>query len=162
MISIELALPAFISGVLLLWKGSDVLVEGTSRTAIQLGISSLIISVVVVGFGTSAPEFAVSIGAAINNNSDISFGNIIGSCVANLILVLGISACIKPIKIKPSIVRREYLLVCGATFILLISSYLGLLDTYRVFGGIIFLILFVAFVTYFIICAKKERDKKIK
>jgi cation:H+ antiporter len=160
--SSAIAIPAFIIGVVLLWKGSDALVDGTSKTAVQLGISSLIISVVVVGFGTSAPEFAVSIGAAINNNSDISFGNIIGSCVANLLLVLGLSACIRPIKIKPRIVRREYLLVCGATFILLLSSYLGLLDSYRIFGGFIFLILFVAFITYFIICAKKERDKKKK
>jgi len=162
MISILLAIPAFIIGVILLWKGSDILVEGTSKTAVQFGISSLIISVVIVGFGTSTPEFAVSIGAAINNNSNISLGNIIGSCIANLLLVLGVSAFIRPIKIKPSIVRREYLLVFGATFILLISSYLGLLDRYRLLGGVIFLILFIAFVIYFIICAKNERDKKIK
>ncbi len=161
MISIILAIPAFVVGVLLLWKGSDALVEGTSKTAVQLGVSSLIISVVIVGFGTSAPEFAVSIGAAINNNSDISLGNIIGSCVANLLLVLGISAFVRPIKIKPGIVRREYLLVFGATIILLISSYLGLLDEYRLLGGVIFLILFAAFVIYFIICAKNERDKNM-
>ena len=154
MISIILVILAFCIGVLLLWKGSDALVEGTSKTAAQLGVSSLIISVVIIGFGTSAPEFAVSIGAAINNNSDISMGNIIGSCVANLLLVLGISAFVRPIKIKPSIVRRDYLLVFGATIILLISSYLGLLDEYRLLGGVILLILFAAFVIYFIICAK--------
>lgn len=162
MISIILALPAFVIGIILLWKGSDVLVDGTSKTAVQFGISSLLISVIIVGFGTSAPEFAVSIGAAIQNNSDISLGNIIGSCVANLLLVLGVSAFVKPIKIKPSIVRREYLLVLGATIILLIFSYLDLLDTHRLIGGVFFIILFTAFIVYFIICAKNERNNKNK
>ena len=99
MISITLAIPAFLLGVFLLWKGSDKLVDGTSKIAAQIGISTLIISVILVGFGTSAPEFAISVGAAYQNNSEISLGNIIGSCVANLLLVLGIASIIKPIKI---------------------------------------------------------------
>ena len=160
MIPIILALPAFIIGVLLLWKGSDILVDGTSKTAIHLGISSLIISVIIVGFGTSAPEFAISVGAAIQNNSDISLGNIIGSCIANLFLVLGIASIIRPIKIKKNIIRREFLIMLGATVILLISAYFGLLDEYRWFGGIFFLIFFVIFVTFFIMCAKNERNKQ--
>ena len=70
-----LAIPVFIFGVILLWKGSDILVDGTSKTAAHIGISTLIISVILVGFGTSAPEFAISVGAAIQKNSDISLGN---------------------------------------------------------------------------------------
>lgn len=158
MIPIILALPAFILAVILLYKGSDILVDGTSRTAAHLGVSSLIISVILVGFGTSSPEFAISVGAAIQNNSDISLGNIIGSCVANLLLVLGIASVVKPIKIKKGIIRREMPIMLGATFILLISSILGLLDEFHYFGGVLFLILFAAFVFYFIRCAKKERD----
>ena len=92
MITFTLAIPAFIIGVILLWKGSDILVDGTSKTAAQLGVSALIISVILVGFGTSAPEFAISVGAAYQNNSDISLGNVIGSCIANLLLVLGIAS----------------------------------------------------------------------
>jgi len=162
MIPIVLALPVFIVGVLFLWKGSDILVDGTSKTAMQLGISSLIISVILVGFGTSAPEFAISVGAAVQNNSDISLGNIIGSCVANLLLVLGFAAIIRPIKIKKSIMKREYPIMLGATVVLLFSSFFGLLDAYRWIGGVVFLILFAAFVVYFVICAKKERDIRKK
>ena len=162
MIPDVLALPALIIGVVFLWKGSDILVEGTSKTAVHLGISSLIISVILVGFGTSAPEFAISVGAAIQNNSDISLGNIIGSCVANLLLVLGIAAIIRPIKIKKGIVRREFSIMLGATAVLLISSFFGLLDKHHWIGGILFLVLFWAFVTYFVLCAKKERNDKRK
>jgi len=157
-----LAIPAFIFGVILLYKGSDILVDGTVKTALQLGISALIISVILVGFGTSAPEFAISVGAAIQNSPDssgISLGNIIGSCIANLMLVLGISAIIKPIDVSKGIIRRELPVMLGATVVLVVSSFVGLLDDYRVFGGILFLILFVVFIWFFIRCAKKERVK---
>jgi cation:H+ antiporter len=153
-----LALPAFILGVILLWKGSDVLVEGTSKTAAQLGISTLIISTIIIGFGTSAPEFAVSVGAAIQKNSNISLGNIIGSCIANLLLVLGVASIVRPIKINKAVTKREYPIMLGATFVLLFSSFFGLLDTHHWLGGIFFLILFAIFIVYFIICAKNEKN----
>lgn len=161
MIPFVLAIFAFIIGVILLWKGSDILCEGTSKTAAQLGVSALIISVLLVGFGTSAPEFAISVGAAFQNNSEISLGNIIGSCIANFLLVLGVASVIKPIKIKKGIIRREAPIVLGATIILVVTAFLGLLDEYHVIGGIIFLILFALFIYFFIICAKNERYKAI-
>jgi cation:H+ antiporter len=162
MISFALAIVAFIIGVILLWKGSDIICEGTSKTAARLGVSTLIISVLLVGFGTSSPEFAISVGAAFQNNSEISIGNIIGSCIANLLLVLGVASVIKPIKIKKGIIKREAPIMLGATVILLISSFFGLLDEYHVFGGFIFLIFFFLFIYYFIRCAKNERFKSIK
>jgi cation:H+ antiporter len=162
MISIIFALIAFIFGIFLLWKGSDILCEGTTKTAVQLGISAMIISVLLVGFGTSSPEFAISVGAAYQNNSEISLGNIIGSCVANLLLVLGISSIIRPIKIKKGVIRREAPIMLGATIFLLFASVLGLLDDYNVIGGVLFLILFIIFVYFFIHCAKKERANFIK
>ena len=158
MIHISLAIPVFIGGVLLLWKGSDILVEGTSKTAAKLGVSSLIISLIIVAFGTSAPEFAISVGAAIQNKADISFGNIIGSCIANILLVLGISAIISPIKIKKTIIKREMPIIFGATIILFLFSIFGLFsEKYHIYSGIIFIILFSIFIYYFINCAKKER-----
>ena len=162
MISLELAIPAFIIGVIFLWKGSDILVQGTSKAAAQLGVSTLIISVLLVGFGTSAPELAISAGAAYQGNSEISLGNIIGSCVANLLLVLGIASIIRPIKIKKRVIKREAPIMLGATVFLLVAAYFGLLDKYHLFGGIIFLILFVLFVYFFICCARKERDNSKK
>lgn len=162
MISITLAIPAFIIGVIFLWKGSDVLVEGTSKAAAHIGVSTLIISVLLVGFGTSAPEFAISVGAAYQGNSEISLGNVIGSCVANLLLVLGIASIIRPIDIKKGIIKREAPIMLGATVVLLIASYLGLLDKYHLFGGVIFLVLFFLFVYFFICCARKERNNSKK
>jgi len=162
MLSISLAIPAFIAGVVFLYKGSDILVDGTSKTAMRLGISSLIISVILVGFGTSAPEFAISVGAAAQNEADISIGNIIGSCIANLFLVLGLSAVIRPISVNKCIFKREFFIVLLTTIILVIFSYFGLLDNYHVFGGIVFLLLFSAFIYFFFRCAKKERAKSQK
>ncbi|UCH72108.1 MAG: calcium/sodium antiporter, partial [Thermoplasmatales archaeon] len=152
-----------IVGIILLWKGSDMLVDGTSKIALQLGVSTLIVSVLLVGFGTSSPEFAISVGSAIQNDPDsagISLGNIIGSCVANLLLVLGVAAIIKPISIKKSIIKREAPIMLIATIIFLILSFSNLLDEYHFIGGIIFLISFSAFLLYFIKCAKKERENK--
>jgi cation:H+ antiporter len=154
-----LAIPAFIGGVIVLYKGSDILVDGTSKTAAKLGVSTLIISVLLVGFGTSAPELAISVGAAIQNDSGISLGNIIGSCIANLFLILGLSAIIRPIKINKGIIRRELPIVLGVTIVLLLFSYANMLDNLHIYGGIIFLILFALFIIYFIQCANKEKNK---
>lgn len=157
MIDVVLSIPAFIIGIVFLWKGSDILVEGTSNTAAKLGISSIIISLIIVAFGTSAPEFAISFGAALQNRADISLGNIIGSCIANIFLVLGISSIIKPIKIKKSIIRRELPIFVSAAIILFLFSFFGLLDNYHYLGGLIFLIFFILFIFYFVQCARKER-----
>ena len=162
-----LAIPAFIIGVLFLYKGSDILVDGTVKTAAQLGISALIISVLLVGFGTSSPEFAISVGAAaqetglpVGEQTGISLGNIIGSCIANLLLVLGISSFVRPIKIKRGIIRREVLILVGATIVLVVCAYFSILDKYHIYGGILFIILFALFVWFFICCARKERVEK--
>jgi cation:H+ antiporter len=159
MIDIILAIPVFIIGIILLWKGSDILVEGTSKTAAGLGVSALIISLIIVAFGTSAPEFAISVGAAFQGRADISLGNIIGSCVANILLVLGLSAIIRPLQIKKSIIKREMPILVCATVILFFFSFFGLLDSpHHLIGGIIFLIFFSMFIFYFLNCAKKERN----
>ncbi|KYK29541.1 hypothetical protein AYK20_05205 [Thermoplasmatales archaeon SG8-52-1] len=157
-----LAIPIFLGGVIILYKGSDILVDGTSKTAAKLGVSTLIISVLLVGFGTSAPELAISVGAAIQNDSGISLGNVIGSCIANLFLILGLSALIRPIKINKGIIGREMPILLGATFVLLFSSYANLFDNMHVFGGIIFIILFIMFILYFVQCAKREKIKNKK
>jgi cation:H+ antiporter len=166
MLSISLAIIVFLVGVILLYKGSDILVDGTTHIAAQLGVSSLIISVVVVAFGTSAPEFAISFGAALQDyigvvegGADISVGNIIGSCVANLLLVIGISAVIRPIKIHKGIIRRELPILILVTIILLLFNLVGLLDHFHMLGGILFLVFFILFIFYFIRCARKERIK---
>lgn len=159
-----LAIPVFIVGILLLYKGSDILVEGTSKTAAAIGVSSIIISVIIVAFGTSAPELAISTGAAVQNQPAISIGNIIGSIIANLLLVLGISAIIKPIPIKDSTIKRDFPIMLLSAFIFVVFSYFGLLDGYHFIGGFLFLCFFVMFIYFFYKCAKKERknEKRFK
>jgi len=154
-----IAIPFFIIGVLVLYKASDMLIDGTVKTALQIGVSTLIISVLLVGFGTSAPEFAISVGAAIQSQNAISLGTIIGSVIANILLVLGISAIIKPINVKKGIIGRELAIMICAAVVLAVSSFLGLLDDYRFIGGILFLSLFAIFIWFFINCAKNERVK---
>jgi cation:H+ antiporter len=169
MLDLLIAIISFCIGVLLLYKGSDILVEGTTHVVAQFGVSSLIISVIIVAFGTSAPEFAISVGAAaqeyaglVKSGAAISLGNIIGSCIANFLLVIGISAIIKPIKIKKGIIKREMPIVVLVTFVLLVFVLINLLDAYHLMGGFLFLIFFVIFIWYFIQCAKRERIKTDK
>jgi len=144
----------FIVSIIFLYKGSDILVEGTSKTALRLGVSSLIISLTIVAYGTSAPEFAASSIASYQSHSSLSLGNIIGSCLANLLLVLGISSFIRPISVSLGIIRRELPILTLATTLLLIFSLsrnLGRL------AGMVFLMAFVLYIVFFIQAARKER-----
>lgn len=93
--------------ILLLWKGADWLVEGASRIARRFNISELVIGLTLVAMGTSAPEFAVSINAALAGQSDISVGNIVGSNVFNLGFILGSCALIRPISTSRPLVYRD-------------------------------------------------------
>ncbi len=155
------AIPAFIVGLVFLYKASDILIRGTSQTAARLGISALIISLVVVAFGTSAPEFAISVGAAFQNHNDISTGNIIGSCIANLLLVLGLSAVIRPIKLHQGIIKRELPILLITTGILLLFTLFNLLDGFHVIGGILFLLFFSIFLVYFCRIAQLEHKNAV-
>jgi cation:H+ antiporter len=161
MIPMLYAIPAFIAGLIFLYKASDILIKGTSQTAARLGISALIISLVVVAFGTSTPEFAISVGAAFQSHNDISTGNIVGSCIANLLLVLGISAVIRPIQLHRSIIKRELPILLITTGVLLLFSIMNLLDDLHLIGGILFLIFFSVFLIYFCRVAQLERKNVI-
>ncbi len=94
-------------GLGLLLGGGDLLVRGASALAKNLGVSSLVIGLTVVAFGTSAPELSINMLAALQGNGAISFGNIIGSNIANIALILGVAAVIKPLDIQGSIISRE-------------------------------------------------------
>lgn len=105
-------------GFLLLVKGADWFVEGASSIARRLRIPSLIIGLTIVAFGTSAPELAVSITAAIKGSNDIAIGNVVGSNIFNLLVVIGMSALICPLSVKPSMIKKEYPLSIAATLLL--------------------------------------------
>ncbi|GAA0878473.1 calcium/sodium antiporter [Algoriphagus jejuensis] len=123
-------------GLIILLYGGKILVDGASSIALKLGMSTGLIGLTVVAFGTSAPELLVSLNAALKGNSDISIGNVVGSNIANIGLVLGISGIFYPILIRKSHVRFEY-----AMMILVTIIYYGLsidLEITRIEGIMLF------------------------
>ncbi len=134
----------FCGGALLYFGGSG-LVKGSASMAARLGVSQLVIGLTVVAFGTSAPELFVSTTAALKGSTDISLGNIIGSNIANIALVLAIAMIIRPMLVQQSTVKREIPFVVGASialWIMALDGQVGRLD------GIILLVLFVLFLYY--------------
>jgi cation:H+ antiporter len=114
-------------GLMLLLAGGKFLVDGASSVALKFGLSQGFIGLTIVAFGTSAPELLVSVNAALGGKSDIAIGNVIGSNIANISLVLGISALLFPIKINPSVLKVDYYMVLISSFIFYFFSYNGLI-----------------------------------
>jgi cation:H+ antiporter len=126
-----LLIPLLIGLILLVWS-SDIYIDAAAAIAVHLKVSSLIIGVVVLGFGTSLPEIIVSILASLDGKTGLANGNAIGSNIANIALVLGVSAIIVPITINSRILKREVLMLLALSIIvyLLIAfdHYLGVVD----------------------------------
>jgi cation:H+ antiporter len=108
----------FVIGFVVLIKGADLLVDGAASVAKKMKISSIVIGLTIVAFGTSAPEFIVNIFASINGNTEIAIGNILGSNIANIFLILGISAMIFPLVSKKNTVWKEIPLALLAAIML--------------------------------------------
>ncbi len=152
-------------GLFLLVKGADYLVQGSSILAKRWGISSLIIGLTIVSFGTSLPELIVNILASISGSGDIGFGNIIGSNLANTLLILGIMTLFTNLKVRNSTIWKEIpysFLAVFVLFIFSISFYLDkMTETYLLRShGIILLMFFIIFLYYVFESAKKERKLK--
>ena len=114
-----------VAGLVTLVFGADVMVRGASRLAVSMGISPLVVGLTVVAFGTSAPELAVSVGASFNGNPSLAVGNIIGSNIANVLLILGISAIIAPLLVAEQIIRQEVPIMVGAVVLMVVMSLDG-------------------------------------
>ena len=112
-----------IIGFILLIKCADLFVDGSSKLASSLGIPSLIIGLTIVAFGTSAPEAAVSITASLNGMNDISLGNVVGSNICNLLLVLGLSGMFGSLTAKKKIISRDFIYAIFASLVLFILSF---------------------------------------
>ncbi|MBC7002441.1 calcium/sodium antiporter [Photobacterium sp. BZF1] len=126
---------------LLVWS-ADRLVYGAAALAKNLGVTPLVIGMTILAMGSSAPEMMVSATAALDGKTDTAVGNVLGSNIANIALILGITALIKPLSISSEIIRRELPLMMGVTLIagvLLWDSHLGF------FEGVLLVVLFVAF-----------------
>lgn len=143
-----------VAGFVLLVKGSDVFVEGAAGIADRFGISQLVIGLTIVAMGTSAPEAAVSITAAFNGSADITIGNIVGSNILNILIILGLSAVIVAVPVQMSTLKYELPFMIGISVLLLL---LGLDGSITLLDGIILIILFAAFIAYTIRMAMKDK-----
>lgn len=117
-----------IAGLALLILGGEALVRGAGALASRAGISPLVIGLVVVSAATSAPELAVSVGAVINGEPDLAVGNVIGSNIANVLLILGVAAVLSPLAIKRSLLKFDMPIMLGLSVLLLIVSLDGVLS----------------------------------
>ena len=145
-------------GFLLLVKGADWFVEGAAGIARKLGISQLVIGLTIVAMGTSMPEAAVSITAALNRNAGITIGNIVGSNILNILIILGITAVITNVAIQKSTLFYEIPFMIGITVLLMIF---GITDSkVTLIEGVIFWILFIIFLGYLFVMSKKGIDQE--
>jgi len=152
-----LQLLLFIVGFLMLYFGAGWLVKGSSSLARSMGLTPLVIGLTVVAFGTSAPELVVSVVSSIKGKSMIAVGNVIGSNICNITLVLGISALIQPIRGNRSVFRRDIpIMLSVSLYLLLISlnSKIGRLEGASLLAGIV---LYTGFNYY--IAVKETRHK---
>lgn len=138
-----IALLAIIAGLVLLVWSADRFVEGAAATAKYAGMPSLLIGIIIVGFGTSAPEMVVSAMAAFDDNPDLALGNALGSNIVNIGLVLGITALIAPIVVQSSIIRKELpllIVISGLVGWLMMDGHLTFADAVTLLIGFIILI----------------------
>lgn len=115
----------FILGLVCLVLGAELLVRGAARLALSFGISPLVVGLTVVAFGTSAPELAVSLQAALGDKADIALGNVVGSNIVNVLFILGISALIVPLVVASQLIRQEVPLMIGVALLLLALAFDG-------------------------------------
>lgn len=113
---------SFALGLVLLVGGAELLVRSASRLAVMIGISPLVVGLTVVAFGTSAPELAITLQSTFNGEADIALGNVIGSNIANVLLVLGLAALIRPLTVAPQIIRLDVPIMIGVSALLLLLS----------------------------------------
>jgi cation:H+ antiporter len=145
----------FIAGLVLLVVGAEVLVRGASRLAAAIGISPLVVGLTVVAFGTSSPEFAVSAQSAWAGQADIAVGNVVGSNIFNILLILGASALVTPLIVSAQLVRRDVPLMIAVSVLVLLlglDGSIGRLEGLILFSGI------VAYTLYSIRESRKEQQ----
>ena len=153
----------FVVGFILLIKGADLLVEGASSIGKKLKISSLIIGLTIVSFGTSLPELLVNLIASFSGNPDLGVGNVLGSNVANILLILGVAAVIQPLPITKNTYFIELPFSLTATLLvgfLANASFFDMVNNYFIsrYDGLLLLFFFLIFMGYVFIVSKQGKS----
>ncbi|QGG94228.1 calcium/sodium antiporter [Actinomarinicola tropica] len=145
-------------GLVFLVAGAELLVRGAASIATRFGIAPVVIGLTVVAFGTSAPELAVSVSAAIGGNGEVAFGNVAGSNIANILLILGGSAVIGTLAVSQRIIRIDIPVLIGASFVALLlglDNEIGRVDGAILFAGV------VTYTWWLIRAARGEREQDV-
>ncbi len=144
-------------GFIMLVKGADWFVDGSAGIADRFGVPQLVVGLTIVAMGTSAPEAAVSITAALKGSADITIGNVVGSNILNILIILGISSVIVPIAVAKSTIRYEIPYMLVITALLLVLGWTG-----NVIGfgeGVVLWIAFILYLGYLFMMAKKNKEE---
>lgn len=152
-----LAAVLLVAGFMMLIKGADWFVDGASGIAARFGIPQLVIGLTIAAMGTSAPEAAVSINAALSGNAGITIGNVIGSNILNVLLILGITAVIIPVAVQRSTVRLEMPFMMIVTVVLAVLGMSGGEIEFR--EGVILWVLFLIYLGYLFMMARKGGEQ---
>ena len=142
-----------IAGFIILISGAELLVRGAAQLASDLGISPLVVGLTVVSFGTSAPELAVSVFSAWNGQAGLALGNVIGSNICNILLILGFSALVAPLVVARQVVRLEVPIMIGTALLLMLLSFNGGLERWE---GLLMFACAVAYVTWTVVRSRRE------
>ena len=149
-------------GFVLLIKGADIFVDGASSTAGNFKVPKILIGLTIVAFGTSAPEFAVSMNALANHSTDMLLGNVIGSNIMNILLILGVAAVIHPINIKNNTVKKELpltMLISTILAVLFLDEKLGNgINSITRADAIVILLFFTIFLYYLLSLARRKQE----
>lgn len=151
-----------IVGFIILIKGADIFVDGASSIAVNFKVPKILIGLTIVAFGTSAPEFAVSIKSIISGSPDIVMGNVIGSNILNILLILGASSLFNPLIVKGNTIKKELpiMLLITCLFVVLISDSIFDINMTNAFtrsDGIIVTLFFMIFIYYLIAITKNHK-----
>ena len=141
-----------IGGTVMLYFGAEGLVTGSSSVAVRAGITPFVIGITIVGFGTSSPELVVSVTAALKGNGGISLGNVIGSNICNIALILGLSAIIRPINVEMKSMSRDMFIMIAVSLLLIIFLLDGQISRLE---GVIFFVLLMVFLSVTVHLSRK-------
>jgi cation:H+ antiporter len=152
-------------GLIILIIGGDYLVRGSSSIALRLHLSPLVVGLTIVAFGTSAPELVISVQSALKGSPDIAMGNVIGSNICNLALVLGLTSVISPVKVQSNSIRIDWPMTMGASILLYImireGQLVGLEGMIMVTVLLVYLVLIIRQSRKNILASKAEEDQEI-
>ena len=148
----------FLAGLAALVAGASLLVRGASALALSFGVSPLVVGLTIVAFGTSSPEVAVSVGAALEGQTDIAVGNVVGSNIFNVLFILGASALIVPLLVHVQLIRQEVPIMIGASLLLIALGFDGRLtrlDAALLFG------LLVVYTVFLIVQSRRQTQEAV-